>query len=809
MGTSVIRHYSLRQPLAATCSHERAIILPNTPVCSCAFIWTTDSAIFSKKRSTSDPNNHIFDIPSIPERLPALPQIQSHPSSSSSSSSPRGDSISSGSVTGGSASSNTSYAASVNGHTTGFKTPSPKHAPQDLRRDSHSLNVQSVQSSPFGSQEGYSFAPGGYNSMNQMQSYADVHQPHMATAAHAPASAPPSGLSHYSYPPQPSMMQSQHQYSQGPPGGYPPYGYAGGVPSQIPASSSMNQAMVPSTLQLPAMSSGAPASSLPGSQSYQTQTFDHTGQVAPPGMKPRVTATLWEDEGSLCFQVEAKGVCVARREDNHMINGTKLLNVAGMTRGRRDGILKSEKTRHVVKIGPMHLKGVWIPFERALEFANKEKITEQLYPLFVHDIGALLYHPSNQTRSSVGSAAMAAVDRNRRPDPMQTHQRYLSGPAASQPPSLHHHHSMSNPIGAAISQPPHAIQPHPSSGRPGIDRAHTFPTPPTSASSIMGMGNQGSSYEWNGSNVQNPQGGQPLSIDTGLSNARSVPTTPASTPPGAVQQGMPYASGQSFDGSRPMYSGPPSQPGQYAQGQPMMGYRQDGSYPKTEMAPPSRITEVNDEGEVKQPDGMMPQGHEQVAPPPQGGEGEQHHDGEYTHSNNSYNGNRGPYGYPSNGPSGAMHPDHPHLSPEMTGSPHQNGSGRATPRSAATGQPQWSSGYPTPQRQPPPSSNLYNVMSDPRGASNGNAGHDAYQGPGTVPQYATQGYPPSNGVNSGKRGRDDEEEDPYRPDSVQGDDMGGLKRRKTLEGGAVGGPYADPSPGLQRAHTMSAQRPRR
>ena len=124
------------------------------------------------------------------------------------------------------------------------------------------------------------------------------------------------------------------------------------------------------------MSSGAPNAPLAGSQSYQPHQFDHTGQIAPPGMKPRVTATLWEDEGSLCFQVEAKGVCVARREgkhhspqscvrltnptpDNHMINGTKLLNVAGMTRGRRDGILKSEKTRHVVKIGPMHLKGVW------------------------------------------------------------------------------------------------------------------------------------------------------------------------------------------------------------------------------------------------------------------------------------------------------------------------------------------------------------------------------------------------------------------------------------------------------------------
>ena len=45
--------------------------------------------------------------------------------------------------------------------------------------------------------------------------------------------------------------------------------------------------------------------------------------------------------------------------DNHMINGTKLLNVAGLTRGKRDRILKSEKMSHVVKIGPMHQKGVW------------------------------------------------------------------------------------------------------------------------------------------------------------------------------------------------------------------------------------------------------------------------------------------------------------------------------------------------------------------------------------------------------------------------------------------------------------------
>lgn len=118
--------------------------------------------------------------------------------------------------------------------------------------------------------------------------------------------------------------------------------------------------MVPQTMPLPSMTSSAPQPAQNGAQPYSQQgTFDTSGQIAPHGMKPRVTATLWEDEGSLCFQVEANGVCVARREDNHMINGTKLLNVAGMTRGRRDGILKSEKTRHVVKIGPMHLKGVW------------------------------------------------------------------------------------------------------------------------------------------------------------------------------------------------------------------------------------------------------------------------------------------------------------------------------------------------------------------------------------------------------------------------------------------------------------------
>jgi protein SOK2 len=60
---------------------------------------------------------------------------------------------------------------------------------------------------------------------------------------------------------------------------------------------------------------GTTLPAIPADEGYgRGQGFDTTGQIQPPGKKPRVTATLWEDEGSLCFQVEAKGTCVARRE---------------------------------------------------------------------------------------------------------------------------------------------------------------------------------------------------------------------------------------------------------------------------------------------------------------------------------------------------------------------------------------------------------------------------------------------------------------------------------------------------------------
>lgn len=81
----------------------------------------------------------------------------------------------------------------------------------------------------------------------------------------------------------------------------------------------MATSMHGSVVSLPPMSATQSLLSGQGFASQQSQGFDTTGQQAPHGMKPRVTATLWEDEGSLCFQVEAKGICVARREGTHTI----------------------------------------------------------------------------------------------------------------------------------------------------------------------------------------------------------------------------------------------------------------------------------------------------------------------------------------------------------------------------------------------------------------------------------------------------------------------------------------------------------
>ena len=103
-------------------------------------------------------------------------------------------------------------------------------------------------------------------------------------------------------------------------------------------------------------------------------------------VKPRIATYCWQEENTNCYQVRINKILVSRREDNNYINCTKLLNVTKMTRGKRDGILKTEKVKDVVKVGTMNLKGVWIPFDRAYEIARNEGIDELLHPLFVRNI---------------------------------------------------------------------------------------------------------------------------------------------------------------------------------------------------------------------------------------------------------------------------------------------------------------------------------------------------------------------------------------------------------------------------------------
>ena len=460
-----------------------------------------------------------------------------------------------------------------------------------------------------------------------------------------------------------------------------------------------------------------------------------------------------------------------------------------------------------------------IPFDRALDFANREKITELLYPLFVHNIGALLYHPTNSTRTNM---VMQAAERRKLQEKQQQHNSML-GPPGSQPPALHHHHSMNSGIGSHVAQSPHSIAPYP---RPGIDRAHTFPTPPTSASSTMGMSNQGNPCDWGAQSMGGAvQSSQPLSIDTGLSNTRSMPSTPATTPPGSMMPNMQqsYQNQQSYDNSRSMYSAAPPQQSHYATqqniaqqnmarfGQPMQSH----PYMKSEMGPPTSRTTGSgtetDHGDHKNDPYAQSQGNEQVGHGTGEEEAEHEHDTDYAHDNSAaYNASRGTYNY-NPGPSiGSLHGEHPHLSPEtVTGSPsHTNGANRGSARNAAVSQPQWAPGYNTPPRIPPASS-VYNVMSDARGSiTNGTNVGDTY-----APVPLQSSYAPStiNGSTpTNKRMRDEDEQDLSRPTS-RGDNIETLKRRKTVREGSVSTPVTssfdrDGRPIQRTKSTIAARR---
>ncbi|RKP03218.1 hypothetical protein CXG81DRAFT_9775, partial [Caulochytrium protostelioides] len=98
--------------------------------------------------------------------------------------------------------------------------------------------------------------------------------------------------------------------------------------------------------------------------------------LKPPKATSGLMLSWWDQEKTRVFQIEVGETILSRRLDSHEVNGTKLLNIARLTRGRRDSILKNEPGRRVVKSGPMHLKGVWIGLARARVLADEFSVSE-------------------------------------------------------------------------------------------------------------------------------------------------------------------------------------------------------------------------------------------------------------------------------------------------------------------------------------------------------------------------------------------------------------------------------------------------
>ena len=237
------------------------------------------------------------------------------------------------------------------------------------------------------------------------------------------------------------------------------------------------------------------------------------------------------------------------------------------------------------------------------------------------------------------------------------------------------------------------------------------------------------------------------------------------------------------------------------------------SYVKNDMGPPASrpVGPGGDQSDPKPSNGMMhPSQNEGVPHQAPEDEAEHDHDAEYTHDSGAYDANRGSYYYNAP-PVASLANDHAHLSPEISGSPHQAGSGRATPRTAAAPQSYYSQqGYHTPPpRVGQPSSNLYSVMSNDRGAANGASTNDVYANQPDMASSMSNGYASQPSVMNGgsgslKRGRDDEDDRPTSGGSGMALD---LKRRKTMLDGSMPSPTYSTAM-AQPAAAMTAQRRR-
>lgn len=365
-----------------------------------------------------------------------------------------------------------------------------------------------------------------------------------------------------------------------------------------------------------------------------------------------------------------------------------------------------------------------IPFDRALDFANREKIADMLYPLFVHNIGAMLQTPGHPTTAG-----------SRRTESQGQLPQLRTPTSATSVTS-----QSSNAAAVHLPQTPHSIAPY--LGRPGFERSQTFPTPPASA---VLPPSRGAFSDWHHGSIH---------PGPAEDRTRSLPTTPATTPPDAQPPALQsYSANQSFDSQGSAYSAPQSQP---PYSMPQISHH-------TEYAPMSSQHNVKHE----------------MAPPSRSGPDAKEEEGEneYAHHNSmSYSATDRSYNYPSNS---MAHEAHAEIktSPSQQHNSNNHNSGHATPRALATPQSVWPT-YAMPQRsQTLPSTGLtYDNRSAPT------------NGYSAITPATSQPYNYSNGVatpQSNKRGRDTDDDDDYNgPLSRGGDD---LKRRR-IAGGLMSSP---------------------
>lgn len=100
----------------------------------------------------------------------------------------------------------------------------------------------------------------------------------------------------------------------------------------------------------------------------------------------KVFAKYWSTDGVFYYCMEINNISVCRRSIDSFVNGTKLLNAAKLTRGRRDGLLKKVADKFVVRNGIAPLRGVWIPLHVAQDFARMENIEDVSYPLLEENL---------------------------------------------------------------------------------------------------------------------------------------------------------------------------------------------------------------------------------------------------------------------------------------------------------------------------------------------------------------------------------------------------------------------------------------